>query len=110
MKLRPVQLVCLALLLATLRLADPAALAPDDFALRAGVLNVLLRTELAREALQPTPRALPGRRVPVAATRTGRNTLQLKSAFVNALEARWTMPPPAVQSAAVQSFTGFLRG
>ena len=106
MKLRPVQLVCLALLLATLRLADPAELAPDDFALRAGVLNVLLRTELAREALQPAPRAPLGRRIPAPAIRADRSTL----ALISAIEAPWTMPPPAVQSAAVQSFTGFLRG
>ncbi len=109
MKLRPVQLVCLALLLATLRLADPAALAPDDFALRAGVLNILLRTELAETCSRPVPRALRTRRIPVPAIRAAQPATALAVSAVAALEARWTMPPPARHSAAVQSFTSFAR-
>ncbi len=109
MKLRPVQLVCLALLLATLRLADPAALAPDDFALRAGVLNVLLRTELATQWSTARPQALRARGIPAPTLRTARAAASISESDVTVLEARWTMPPPAVQSAAVQSFTSFLR-
>lgn len=108
MKLRPVQLVCLALLLSTLRLADPAALPPDDLALRVGVLQVLLRTELAGEAAQPRPRTLPGR-LPAPAAHVPRAAAALPPEAAIALQARWSMPPPARQSAAVQSFTGFLR-
>ena len=107
MKLRPVQLVCLALLLATMRLADPAALAPEDFALSAGVLSVLLRTELAEGWSQAKPQPLPARRIPAAFAAREPRTLCTPSLHVS--EASWTMPPPARHSADLQSFTSFLR-
>lgn len=109
MKLRPVQLVCLALLLAALRLADPAALAPDDFAFRAGVLNVLLRSDIAENQAAPTPKPPLSRHIPAPALQPKRQVEALPAAGISALRCRWTMPPPAVQSVAVQSFTSFLR-
>ncbi len=109
MKLRPVQLVCLALLLATLRLADPAALAPDDFALRAGVLNVLLRGEMGERSAAATARPLQARSIPAPAVHAARSAEARTPAQTFALRCRWTMPPPATHSVAMQSFTSFLR-
>ena len=109
MKMRPVQLVCLALLLATLRLADPAALAPDDFALRAGMLNVLLRGEPVELRAVAAAKPLTPSRIPAPAARAARLVAGLPAAQTFALRCRWTMPPPATHSVAVQSFTSFLR-
>ncbi len=103
MKLRPIQLVCLALLLAALRMADPAALAPSDLALRAGVLNVLLRTELTSEWTEPASSPRPESRIPAPALRVVRKLSAPR------ISAPGSMPPPALQSAAVQSHTSFLR-
>ncbi len=109
MKLRPVQLVCLALLLAALRLADPTALAPGDYALQAGYLDALLSNAHANprtaSAPQPCPAAKSLRRRPSSAAATD----VLSPASRCTLNFPWTMPHPASHSAALQSFTGLGR-
>ena len=45
MKLRPIQLVCLALLLSTLRFSDPSVLTPASFAMQSSYLRALLAQE-----------------------------------------------------------------
>lgn len=106
MKLRPVQLVCLALLLATLRLADPAALAPGEFALRAGYLQVLLSPEVAERRAVKTKRVERVRVIPAPA---GVVAARVAEVTPGAGRVAWAMLPPALQSVAVQQVTGFGR-
>lgn len=109
MKLRPVQLVCLALLLAALRLADPTALAPGDYALQAGYLDALLSNAHANPQTASAPQPLPGSEVPVPATIIAAATDVLSPASRCTLNFPWTMSHPASHSAALQSFTGLGR-
>ena len=108
MKFRPAQLVCLALLLGTLRLADPAALAPAEFALRAGYLQALLSSAPARAKFE-APRARRTSAIPAPAALLLSSTQAPHSPPAHLLRAIWTMLPPASQSAALQSVTGFGR-
>ena len=109
MKLRPVQLVCLALLLATLRLADPAALTPVDFAARTAYLKILLRPDSHETYAEAKPNKLPLRPIPAPAVRSVRLLVALAPVARAVLSTPWSMPPPAFHSAALQSATGFGR-
>ena len=106
MKLRPIQLVCLALLLATLRLADPTALAPGDYALQAGYLNALLSKSLPETRTAAVPQPAGTRQIPAPPATSTLADAALPHA---SLSTPWTMPHPALHSAALQSFTGFGR-
>ncbi len=106
MKLRPIQLVCFALLLSTLSLADSSALAQGAVPLRATYLGALLFPGYESES------SLPKRAKPVAASRKifVRNTsAPLASAAVAALQTVWAMRPPSAHTVALQSVTGFGR-
>lgn len=104
MKLRPIQLVCLALLLATLRLADPGAPAPGQLVLQARYLNVLLG-QTNTHAIEATGQRQSARRAPAPRS----VTTTLAAAALAALETPWTMRPPSAHQAALQSVTGFGR-
>jgi hypothetical protein len=115
MKLRPVQLVCLALVLSTLSLADSSALVPGQYGMQAGYLRALFLkdyaetwngTEQQRKTKPTRSLYLAGRRAGGAGERASRG---LSAACCAAIGTAWTMRPPSAQNAALQTFTGFGR-
>jgi len=106
MKLRPIQLVCFALLLCTLSLADSSALAQGVVPMQARYLGALLFPGYEAGSSRPEMAK------PVAARRKAfiRNMpVALPPAAVATLEMAWAMRPPSAQTAALQSVTGFGR-
>jgi len=104
MKLRPFQLVCFALLLCTLSLADSSALAQGVVPLQASYLGALLfpdyesgsrRSEKAKPI--PERRKAFVRSAPAA----------LPPAELATLATAWSMRPPSAHTAALQSVSGF---
>jgi len=105
MKLRPIQLVCLALLLATLRLADPAALPPSEFAFQAGYLNALLSSDHRDSAVSPTR----VQRIPAPALITTREPKNLSASSRILIATPRPMRQPLANATAIASHTSFLR-
>ena len=104
MKLRPTQLVCLALLLSTLSIADLPALAQADYRVQCSYLLVLSDYgNLTSTAKRQQPKANPA-----TAPRNIRQ-VDLPSAARAVAQTVWTMRPPSAHYAALQSFTGFGR-
>jgi hypothetical protein len=116
MKLRPIQLVCLALLLSTLRLTDPSVLTPASFSLQSSYLRALLNQDYDEvwNSQRPTSQdhtddtvSRTGHIPAIFTTRKPPITLAPEHAALT--KTVWTMRPPSAQCAALQSVTGFGR-
>ena len=113
MKRRPVQLVCLALLLSALSYTGSPALAHAEYQMQCGYLRVLedysrLWNAPRRQRQQPQP-ATRSFHLALAPKDSPTRILTLQAASVAAVRTTWTMRPPSANYAALQSFTGFGR-
>ena len=108
MRIRPIQLVCLALVLSTLSLADTSALAPANY------LEVFLHdyVRVWTGSVHQTAKVV--RRTVGVYTRTYTQIARTTARFLTAssraaVQTPWAMRPPSAQCAALQSVTGFGR-
>lgn len=102
MKLRPIQLVCFALLLSTLALADSSALAQGVVPMQARYLGALFFPGYQASVVRETQKRPAIRR---RATYLRKPRLALPPASVALLRTAWTMRPPSAHTAALQSAT-----
>ena len=113
MRLRPVQIVCLAILLSSMRMANASALPPLQrdiqgpyLALVVGHDGLAVWTEIHLSDLQHLSAHV---QVSPASAARPRYNLAMDLAPASLAHARtpWTLKPPSAQYLALQSVTGF---